>query len=404
MAKKSYFRGKVSSNAERQSKGSSGFGYINLPKGLEMFKPEPGKTYTLDFIPYKVTSSKHPDRDEKTGTAVEGSLWYRLPIKIHRNIGSANDTVLCPTSIGKKCSVCEVWAKRRREGAEKEELQTLRASERNLYIVIPLDSEKHDKKPYLFDISQSNFQSLLNEELSENPENEIFPDLEEGLSIKVRFGSKTMGTGKPFAEARKIEFKERKKSYSEDLLEDIPSLDKLLKVLSYEELDAKFLEMEEETDPDEKIKHNHSEEEDEKPERRERKSSKEDNEDDDKKEKKSKKEEPEEDELTFEELSEKSFRSLGRVIKDKGLKIDPEDYEDDTKGLCRAIAKKLGIEIPEKKSKKEEEDDEPKSSKKSSKEDDNECPKGHVFGKDCEKFPKDCETCNKWDACIDAKK
>jgi len=61
-------------------------------------------------------------------------------------------------------------------------------------------------------------------------------------------------------------------------------------------------------------------------------------------------EEEEGEELTGEELAEMDFEELEDVCDDKDLETDPDDYdEDDIEKLRKAIAKELGLKLPEKK-------------------------------------------------------
>lgn len=65
-------------------------------------------------------------------------------------------------------------------------------------------------------------------------------------------------------------------------------------------------------------------------------------------------EEEEEEELTGEELAEMDFEELEDVCDDKDLETDPDDYdEDDVEKLRKAIAKELGLKLPEKKEAKD---------------------------------------------------
>lgn len=249
--KQSNFRGKVANDARKQS-GGGGSRHLNLPKGISLFAPEPGsKNVLLDFLPYVVSDPKHPDRNAEAGVAVEGSQWYKRPYKVHRNIGAGNgDTVVCLQSIGKKCPVCVKRDELYKAEADEDDIKALHASDRILYIVIPLKNKKYEETPHIFDISWYNFGKLLKEELDENEEHEVFPDLEEGETLKVRFAAKVIGKGKPFPEVSKIEFIERDEAYDEDILEEVPDLDKVLKILPYKELLAKFMENEDEDDED----------------------------------------------------------------------------------------------------------------------------------------------------------
>lgn len=266
--KRSSFRGKVSSDAKRQKSAASSYGYLQLPRDVSVFKEDPGGRAFLDIMPYEVSEKKHPDRNDDLDIAVIGGLWYKRPFKIHRNVGVENDSVVCPTSIGKKCPICEYRSKRVSEGAEKEETDTMKVSKRNLYIVIPTKNKNYEAVPHIWDISQYLFQNLLNDELEEDENYEVFPDVEDGLTLKIRFDSKTIGKSQPFAEASRIDFMKREDPYTEDILEDVPNLDEALKILSYSELNAKFFELDEDDEDD---KEKEEEPPEEKPARRERK-------------------------------------------------------------------------------------------------------------------------------------
>lgn len=384
---KSNFAGKVNKDSQRQQKATTSYGHLNLPKGVSMYSPEPGAKAEFDIIPYEVTDAKHPDRDVEMEIAIPGTLWYKRPYRLHRNVGASNDSFVCLTSVGKKCPICEYRAKRLKEGAEKEETDTMKSSQRNLYILIPKNSKKHEDEPHIMDISQYNFQKLLNEELEEHEEYGNFPSLEEGYTLKVRFDSKTIGTSKPFSEASRIDFYDRKEQYTEDILDEVPNLDEVLKVLSYAELEAKFLELDEE-DEGGKLK----DLDDEKPTRK-RKPVVEDEEEEEKPVRKRKPApEPEEEE----EEEEKPVR------KKKPAPVEEEEEEDPKgKKLTRSLRKELEEE--------EEEEEQPKKKAGSkpapvtvAKGGKNRCPHGHRFGVDTEKFDI-CDTCDEWSDCSDAK-
>ena len=249
--RRSNFRGKVSKDVQRQKRAASSYGYLTLPRGVNVFKEEPGSRVKFDILPYVVTDPKHPDRDQEQEIALVDSLWYKRPFRVHRNVGSSNESFVCLSSIGKKCPICEYRAELIKKGADKEETDALRPSLRNLYVVVPLESKKYDEVPHVWDISQFLFQNLLNEELEEDPNNEVFPDLKEGLTLQVRFTSKTIGKSQAFAEADRIDFRERESQYDEKILEVVPSLDGMLKILTYDELHAKFFEMEDDEDTSE---------------------------------------------------------------------------------------------------------------------------------------------------------
>jgi hypothetical protein len=238
--KKSRFSGAVSSNAVKQ-KEKSNFGYLNLPEGVSMFKIDSGKSMFFDILPYEVTDKNHPD---KKAIALTDGLWYRRPFLVHSiPNGEHTDKVVCPTSFGKPCPICEYVKQMKDAGTSFEELKPFKAKERNLYVVIPYGHKEMEEKPYIWDDTQWYFQKMLNDELAENSDNECFPDLENGLMLKVRFSDDTYNN-KPAPKPTRIDFKDREENggqqYTEKILKKIPNLDEVLIVLSYKELEMKL--------------------------------------------------------------------------------------------------------------------------------------------------------------------
>lgn len=102
-------------------------------------------------------------------------------------------------------------------------------------------------------------------------------------------------------------------------------------------------EEEEESDDDEDEEESEDDEDEEDSEEDEEEDSEEDEEDEED-------EEEEEEELTGEALAEMDFEELEDVCDDKDLDTDPDDFdEEDIEKLRKAIAKELGIKLPDKK-------------------------------------------------------
>ena len=355
--KQSVFRGKVSRNIQDREQAASSFGYLKIPSGVEIFKEEASdKPVLLDIVPYLVTDEHHMDRNDDEGIAQPGNLWYTKPFLIHRNIGPDNETVVCLKTNGKSCPICEYRSKLFKEEAPKEETDALKLSRRHLYFVIPIGHKKLDEEIHLWDISFHNFQKLLDKELKMDEEYEVFPDFEEGYTLKVRFDEVQLGQNK-FAEASRIDFKKREEAYDEEsMLENLPNLDEVLKIRGYEELKKLFFELDEEEIPEETREiEEDGDEEEEQPKRsisRKKKTIT-----------RKKEEEPEEeDEEPEEEPEEKPKRKM----------------------TSRRTAKKGKV----KKSEPEEGDEE--------------CPNGMTFGVDTD-TDNVCDTCALWDACTEAK-
>ena len=433
--KKSNFRGKVANDAQRQQKAATSYGHLLLPKDVKVFNPKPGSKVLLDFLPYEVTDVKHPDRNPEQDVAMPGSLWYKRPYKLHRNVGADNDSAVCPTSIKKPCPICEHRSVRSKAGADKEELKAMNASQRNLYVVVPLGEKDYDEKPYIMDISQFLFQDLLNEELQENEDNEVFPDLEEGKSLKIRFDSTTIAGSKAFATADRIDFIERESQYKESIMTKVPNLDEVLKIYSYEELSAKWFEMENEPDggklrdvDDDNIETDRVKKtvnSDKEPARSTRRPAKE--------------EKTTKDLPTWTELQRIDRANLATLVDEYELKLNVDNFEDSDAGdvdLRKAIAEELDIEIPKRSTRPVKEPEPEKeekhtptrgsvsSSTRNTSKDETDvvdkrstakgnrvpdgdskekCPYGHVFGKDTERFDN-CDNCKLFDDCLDAKR
>jgi len=337
--KKNAFRGKVHRSMEK--KGSK-FGYLNLPGGLPVFKAEGKTEVVFDIIPYVVTDEHHLDADVDEDVATPGNLWWKKPIKVHRDVGTDDEMIICPTTIGKKCPICEHFKTRKEEGADwEDELKHIAPKNRSLFIIVPVDTRECEEKyeagiPHLFDMSDHLFLKALREETDRDIDNDGFPDLEDGMSLSVRFAEDKFGKNK-FAKTSRIDFVEREEQYTEDILEDVPALDDILKVFSYKEIEEKFHGAEDLADVDE-----------------------------------------DEDELVDEdEVDErparkpKSARRTTRKPKDE----EPEDEDED------------------------EPEEKPTRQRRTSKE---KCPHGHKFGVDANDEAA-CEECTLWDDCMEAK-
>lgn len=403
MAKsKKKFGKNVSANAKAQKNKGSSYGYLLLPNGVSVFKETPDSKVKLDFMPYEVTDPMHLDRDDEREIAIPGELWYKKPFYIHR-IGADNDRVVCLKTIGKKCPVCERRAELIKEGASKEDIAQLKPSLRNLYVVIPIGHKEYEEAPHIWDISNFNFQKMLNEELDEDEDQGVFPDLEEGKTLRIRFSEDSVGTTK-FATASRIDFDERDEAYDEDILDDVPNLDEVLVIPTYKQLEAKLFEYPDvDEDADE-------EEEDERPAKSSRKKKSEASA---KKKKRPVKEEeddedepgdpePDEDEpdedacIACEGTGKNSKGNTCRICKGTGKRPvkDEEQEEEQDEDEPEPKKGKKG-----KKGRREKEEPEPKG-KKGKK---GKCAFGHVFGTDCEEFDECFDDCEVFDECLAAK-
>jgi len=348
--KKSSFKGKLVNSYRRQKETRGSFGYLTLPKGVEMFKiPEDTRSFLIDLIPYIVTSEKHLDRNVEDKLAMSNTLWYRMPIKVHRNVGANNESIICPTIIGKKCPICEYRVKIIKEGADKETFKLLYPQERSVYPVIPLGKD-FEQVPMIWDMSDYLFQETLMDELKEREDCEDFFTLDNGKTVVLRLKWKEIGKNK-YPEVVSIDFRDRE-PYEENVLDDVPSLDSILKILPYEEIAAKFFE---EDVTDEELE-----------------------------------EIPEEEAVEETPRKAKSYH--------RQAKQEPEE-EEAPKTFQRSRRTAERTEEAE-----VEEAPKPERHRRNIKEEPskNKCPYGHKFGVDTDEY-KDCNTCEIWDECDEEK-
>lgn len=230
--------GDAVANAEMRSNGAS-YGYLKLPEGVRVFNPEIETVAAIDIMPYVITDKKHMDKIEVD------TVWFKKPFKIHREVGVENDTVVCPTTFGKPCPICEhQQVLRDSDETDEEKLKKLNVKYRDLYVVKVLEydgKKKFDSKAFhIFDFSTHLFQKIFENQLKRKKDYANFFIPESGKSLEITFDKKSFGEGKPFPIATRVDFLERDKQYDEDIVDKVPNLDEILTVLPYEELEAKF--------------------------------------------------------------------------------------------------------------------------------------------------------------------
>lgn len=383
------FKGKVTANSAQQRSKQSNYGHLILPRGVSVFTPEPGSRINLDFMPYIVTDDNHPDRNDELEIAVKGSIWYKRPYRTHRSIGAENATIVCPSSIGKKCPICDYRKKKLDSGTKWDdpEVRGLRPSERSLYLVNPKGSKKFEEKLHIWDFSNFLFQNQLDEELEENPDFGEFPSLENGLTLKVRFSEETFEKNK-YAATSRIDFEERDYAYPEETLTDAPSLDEVLAVKSYEEIQKLFFEAgeieEDEAETGEEAKPI-------------RTLAKPKTNGDARRTARAADDEQQEEDETEEEEEKKTApktiakKPLQRAPLRRAADPEPEEEEEEEqRPVTRAALKRVATTTSSS----------PKRATAASS--DETCPSGYAFGEDCDQH-NECEECPVWNNCYAAK-
>lgn len=224
----------VFKDIESRAKEGSSYGYIKLPKGMKMFFVKMNQTVMLDILLYEVTDPTHPDKKRMP----ESGYWYKRPFRVHKGIGTNYQNVICPTTFGKPCPICEYRQEKIRQGdIDDEEKQQLGYKKHCLYAVIPRGHDNFAEEIHAFEISEFKFQERLDLDVKLDENYRRFPNDDGGYTLRVIFSPKTIGNSKPFPMASRIDFFERD-PIPDEVLDKVPNLDEMLDVKTYDELHA----------------------------------------------------------------------------------------------------------------------------------------------------------------------
>ena len=220
--------------ASDQSRGG-GVSYLQVPDGMEFFRPSKKGSYTIDILPYELKDKRNPAcKKFKLGP---GDIWYERTFYVHFGVGPDNGMVVCPArTANKPCPVCELIRELRSRG-EDEQADALRVKERQLFPVIDIASKDQDIQ--LWNISSFLFGQKLANEINNSDEDEEldgFSDPVDGYSLKILFEEKSIGGGSPFLDCASIRFKPRKNPYDEDVIDEVPNLDDMVILQDYKDI------------------------------------------------------------------------------------------------------------------------------------------------------------------------
>jgi hypothetical protein len=238
---------KARSEENFESKDSGGFRgkqLLDLSKfggwKKEMFyRPKTGGMNHVDFIPYIVTTDKHPKKLRK------GEYDYVLDVWVHRFVGASKGTFLCLSKMyGKPCPICEERERLERDpGSTKKEIDSLKPKHRCIYNVINTDLPEREQKVQLFDESHYLFEDKLLTIMK--VKNEFtFWDYEDGKNIEFMASEKTSPEGK-HNDYGQFYFLNRK-PYPESICKEAFPLDEMLNIPTYDEVKIAFLSLDSE--------------------------------------------------------------------------------------------------------------------------------------------------------------
>jgi len=313
---------------------------ITLPEGIGFFRPKAGKV-DLNVVPFTSTVIHQLERPPLD----KGEIWWRVRYKIHRNVGANNDTVICPTTVDRKCPICEERGQLFADN-NKEEAKLLFPSWRNLILVE--DPEEAGKLAVL-DISEFAFWERLATHIK-IAEDEGLEDVGtfywptgKGYTLRTWFEEKSFGAGGTFLNAESISFRERIALAKKLLTQaDEVNIQGCMNIPTYDALRTKFLGLEE-TETKEETK-------------------------------------PQAEETKPQATRTRSERTAPPQRRTEAREEKEEEEEEAPPPPAEPRRSRDGV---------------PKKLK------DNECPYNHTFGDDNDAYD-DCRECNVWPACSEA--
>lgn len=207
-------------------------------KKERMYKPKAGMNH-IDFIPYVVSTDKHPQRIKK------GYPDYILDLFVHRFVGASKSTFVCLEKMyGKPCPICEHRESLRNDpDVTDDDIKKLYPKRRCWYNVINLDLPEKEQEVQIFEESHFLFEAKFLDVI--NVKNEFsFWDIEEGKSIEF------MATEKKSPQGSHMDYSqfffEKRPPYNESVYDEAYKLDELLYIPTYDEVKAAFLGLDEE--------------------------------------------------------------------------------------------------------------------------------------------------------------
>lgn len=230
-----------SGTRDAKHRTGGGWTHLDVPEGLATFSPKEG-SFKFDVVDYEV--------GEGNPFAKPGTWYYERTYYVHTNVGPNKSKYVCPAkTANKRCPICEhrvLLAKA--EKPDKKLLNSLLPKERQLWLLhfIGKDGEESNGV-VLFDYSHHLFGKLLDKCRSDAEDGEThiteFDDPDAGSTLKASF-SEEDGGGYQYLDCYKIDFRARSNGMDQDLLDHGFCLDKMVKVLPYDQLKKIFFQEE----------------------------------------------------------------------------------------------------------------------------------------------------------------
>src|SRR5574343_921519 len=247
--------------------------FYTVPDGMSYWTPrtEDKKTvsHTIDIIPFPATPEKMPDGfwpspKERRDSIREFGAYHILEVATHRNVGPADETVICPKdtfksgiAVGDKsgCPICEdlpVQQKIKRDagGTDEEVTQIwkdMKTIRRCLYMVVVRDDgEEEAKGVQLWCVPHYSFQREIDAICKRKSGLVVYSDPDDGKSIT--FTMEKNGTNLKYGgfsledrvKENPVTKKLEKYVIEDEILEQAMAIEDMLVLHSYEELEEMY--------------------------------------------------------------------------------------------------------------------------------------------------------------------
>lgn len=215
-------------------------------KDVKFYKPSFDKEAKsninrIDIVPYEITTSKHPL--VANGSWKKGQKDYMLEVYVHKSIGPNFATVICPReTYGNKCPICDKMFEAYKAG-DKKAGNALRAKRRSIYNVISRNRDAEDDimiwdAPYTWSEERIIAAKATDEEVSGSKINFAHPTTGNTIAFNATLSDLQPANAKePVVEPKEFRFIPREGSLIPYIEKAYP-LDAMLKIHTFEELEA----------------------------------------------------------------------------------------------------------------------------------------------------------------------
>jgi hypothetical protein len=204
--------------------GGGGSRTIQMPEGLESFKPKKSGTFRADVVAFQVTDAVkkfHPE----LRFSPPGKWHWNVIYYAHFGVGPDSQTVICSQkTFGKPCPICQERVKLMKDPHEKEAADAIRPKERQLILLSIRDDRGNSEAPRLWDVATYNFKKQLdfaldNSDADEYEERRQFWHPEHGMTLKIAGSEENSGSGRTYGKYSVLEFKPRKEPLPDEFFE-----------------------------------------------------------------------------------------------------------------------------------------------------------------------------------------